>query len=335
VGIVASGAAGYQGFILKADSVFWVPGQVKFTFADPATGPVSARYYMRNHNVENKEVEEGGDGRLFLNGPWYRIYPRPAAAANNKPEASHSFRMLDDTTALYRIADFDGNYRSLIDSLTRTNAANLRRTRLLILDLRGNGGGSDDSYRSLTPYLYANPMQEVSALLWSTPLNNARYNGVLFPDMSAAEKQQFAQLRQRLDARLGQFVNPDGSKLIRTIRLKPSQQHPEVRRVAVLQDRSCGSTTEQFLLLARQSKKTTLFGANSYGALDYANVNDAPLPCYNMRLNWATSRSHRLDRGEGIDNVGVAPTVRLNPNAPDMVEQVRAWYRRPQPAAGK
>ena len=68
-------------------------------------------------------------------------------------------------------------------------------------------------------------------------------------------------------------------------------------------------------------------GENSYGTLDYSNLQVAPLPCYGLRLGWPTSRSFRVQRGEVIDNVGIAPTVRLDPAAPEMVPQVRAWYR--------
>ena len=236
--------------------------------------------------------------------------------------------MLDDTTALYRIASFDGRFRPKIDSITKTNATKLAYTKLLILDVRGNGGGSDGSYRSLIPYLYTNPVEEVSVALYSTPENNSKYSGALFPDMSPKEKIYFAALQHRLNAHLGQMVPVEGNKKIHLIRRKPSQLHPEVARVAVLQNKRCASTTEQFLLLARQSKKTTSFGENSEGVLDYANMQFKPLPCYNMRLGWATSRSFRLDCGEGIDNVGIAPTVRLDPAAIDMVEQVRAWYRK-------
>jgi hypothetical protein len=326
VGIVATSPGQYKGFVLRADSLYWMPGQVKFAFADPAAGPTSAAYYMRNHSSEPRPVRVTSEGVLDLNGPWYRAYPRPVAEAT--PLARHSFQMLDDTTALYRIASFDGDYRARIDSLTKANAANLRRTKLLILDVRSNGGGSDDSYRSLIPYLYTNPVQEVGVALYSTVENNRKYSGALFPDMSAKEKLYFANLKRRLDAHLGQMFNEYGNKQVQYIRRSRSQQHPEVTRVAVLQNRHCGSTTEQFLLTARQSKKTTTFGENSYGSLDYANTQHAPLPCYNLRLNWATSRSFRFDRGEGIDNVGIAPTVRLDPNAADMVEQVRAYYRK-------
>ena len=326
VGIVAAKNGRYQGFVLKADSLFWLPGQVKFSFDDPAAGPATARYFMRNHSLEQRPVQVVRDGELVINGSWYRTYPRPMAgpAATAGPL---SFRMLDDTTALYRIASFDGDLRLKIDSLTKANAANLARTRLLILDVRGNGGGSDASYGSLVPYLYTNPVVEVSTALYSTPDNNIRYASALFPGMTASEKRYYAKLKKRLDAHLGQFVPMSTHGQTYTVRRKRRQLHPALTRVAVLQNRYCASTTEQFLLLARQSKKTTTFGENSGGVLDYSNVQYQPLPCYNLRLGWSTSRSFRIARGEGIDNVGLAPTVALDPAAPDLVEQVRAWYR--------
>ena len=328
VGIVAAGPAGYQGFVLKADSLYWMPGQVKFAFANPAAGPATARYYMRNHSLESRPVQVVRDGELIINGTWYRAYPRPVARPSTP--ALHSFRMLDDTTALYRIGSFGDEYRPRIDSITKANAANLAHTRLLILDVRNNGGGSDGSYRSLSPYLYTNPVQETGIELWSTALNNSKYSGQLYPDMTPQEKHKYAARRKKLDARQGQFVNPDGKKEFSVFRVRRSQQHPELKRVAVLQNRYSGSTTEQFLLLARQSQKTTLFGENSYGTLDYSNLQFTDLPCYKLRLGWPTSRSFRVKRGEVIDNVGIAPTVRLDPGAPDMVEQVRAWYRQRQ-----
>jgi hypothetical protein len=79
VGIVATSPGQYKGFVLRADSLYWVPGQVKFAFADPAAAPTSAAYYMRNHSSEPRRVRVTSDGVLDLNGPWYRAYPRPVA----------------------------------------------------------------------------------------------------------------------------------------------------------------------------------------------------------------------------------------------------------------
>ena len=335
VGVVAADQpAHYQAFVLRADSVWWVPGQVKFAFAAPtAAGPATGTYRMQNHEEQSRRVTLPAEGVISFNDTrWYRQYPRPAelAAAAVSP-ALHSFWMLDDTTALYRIGSFDGRYRARIDSLTKANAANLRHTKLLLLDLRDNGGGSDGSYRSLTPYLYTQPVQGVGVALWSTPENNARYAdiGKLIPGASLFEKLYYGQMYRRLQSQLNQLVQQQRrGAVVQTKRLARRRQHPEVTRVAVLQNRHCGSTTEQFLLGARQSQKTTLFGENSAGVLDYANMNFVELPCPGLQLGWATSRSYRLDRDEGIDGIGIAPTVRLDPNASDMVEQVRAWYRR-------
>lgn len=326
VGIVADKAGGYQGFVLKADSLFWLPGQVKFAFSEPAAGSATARYFMRNHSLEQLPVRVVRDGELVINSNWYRTYPHPVAGPAPSP-GPLSFQMLDDTTALYRIASFNGNLRLKIDSLTKAHAADLARTRLLLVDVRGNGGGSDASYGSLVPYLYTNPVTETSTALYSTPDNNIRYAGELIPGMTASEKRYYASLKKRLDAHLGQLVPMNTHGQTYTVRRKRRQLHPALTRVAVLQNRYCASTTEQFLLLARQSKKTTTFGENSEGVLDYSNVQFQPLPCYNLRLGWATSRSFRIGRGEGIDNIGLPPTVALDPAALDMVEQVRAWYR--------
>ena len=57
------------------------------------------------------------------------------------------------------------------------------------------------------------------------------------------------------------------------------------RTVAVLYDRGSGSTTEEFLLQARQSRKAVLFShERSAGALDYANVRQVPLPSGRWQL---------------------------------------------------
>jgi hypothetical protein len=327
VGIVASGAASYKGFVLHADSTYWVPGQVKFSFADPAAKPATATYYMRDHSTSVRPVQVVGDGQLTIMGPWYRTYPRPVPVP--PPIPSLSFQMLDDTTALYRIASFEGSLGPKIDSLTNANARQLAHTRLLILDVRGNGGGSDGSYSSLVPYLYTNPVKETSAAIYSTTENNSAFAGPFPPGTSASQLKYYTDLKQRLDAHLGQFVsmNLHSKSQTHTKRLKQAQVKPSVRRVAVLQNRYCASTTEQFLLLAQQSRKTTTFGENSEGVLDYSNLHFAPLPCYGLRLGWAISRSYRIDQGKGIDNVGLRPLVQLDPAAPDMVEQVRTWYR--------
>ena len=88
---------------------------------------------------------------------------------------------------------------------------------------------------------------------------------------------------------------------------------PYPQKVVVLIDAGCASTTEQFLLEARQSSKVTLMGQNTSGTLDYSNWVESPLVCFPYVLRYPTTRSRRIDVGQGIDNIGIKPNRYLNP----------------------
>ena len=331
VGIVATGPAEWKAFIVRADSVWWTPGQVKATLRPGPGGTYAATYFMRDHSAQPVTAQLTGDGRLALESTWYRRYPNPVALpAPVRPIPADDglrFVMLDDTTAYYRIPSFAGPAGRAIDSVTRANAALLRRTRLLLLDVRDNGGGSDAAYASLTPLVYTRPVHEVGLEHWATAENSKKYDfyARLYGPLPAAQRRAFARAQRRQRAHLGEFVNLErGTE--RTKRLRAVLPHPG--RVAVLQNGRCASTTEQFLLEARQSQKVTTFGENSAGVLDYSNMYFTDLSCQGASLGWATTRSLRIRRGEGIDGVGIPPMVHLDPRAADLLEQVRAYYRR-------
>ena len=102
---------------------------------------------------------------------------------------------------------------------------------------------------------------------------------------------------------------------------------PFPQRIAVLMDGVCGSTTEQFLLEAAQSRKVVLMGQHTAGILDYANVREHPFDCLPFTLNYATTRSRRIDQGKGIDNVGIQPAIVLSDEV-DWVEAARKYLER-------
>ncbi len=78
-----------------------------------------------------------------------------------------STRMLDDSTAILRVASFV-NYRTPInpDSLYRALFTRFDAGRIthLIVDLRENGGGSDDASQALLRYLVASDVQPVTRI---------------------------------------------------------------------------------------------------------------------------------------------------------------------------
>ena len=246
----------------------------------------------------------------------------PAASRSLKPTA----RALSDETFLITIPSFALKYKPGLDALTKQHDAEIKRRSNLIIDVRGNGGGDTWAFTSLLPYVYTQPFVEVGSDILVTKENIDAWEAHITP-ISAAER------RTTADRLRAMIRTPKAEKVTRAWfadKLKKMRAAPEgtficcdadscdplpevfplPSRVAILMDRQCGSTTEQFLLLARQSKKVTLFGQPSAGVLDYSNVRLFTLPSGNCFLAIPTTRTRRLPK-DPIDNIGIAPDVRI------------------------
>jgi C-terminal processing protease CtpA/Prc len=99
---------------------------------------------------------------------------------------------------------------------------------------------------------------------------------------------------------------------------------PYPQKVIILINKSCGSTTEEFLLMAKQSRKVVLLGESTARVLDYANVRGTDFSTMPYMLYWATSRSRRIDQGLAIDNVGIMPDKLLK-DEQNWVEEAKRY----------
>ncbi|MFM7978480.1 MAG: S41 family peptidase, partial [Candidatus Fonsibacter sp.] len=96
---------------------------------------------------------------------------------------------MNDNTAILRIPSFSHSEKKLIDSVIDANRNIILSTENLIIDLRYNGGGSDESFEKLLPIIYTNPIRTVGVELLSTPLNNQRMVDFMSdPDFSEEDK---------------------------------------------------------------------------------------------------------------------------------------------------
>ena len=308
--------------ILAADSVWWMPGQVKARLARDTGGVYAARFYMRDHSEQRWTARVVGNVLTFTGGgTWVRRWP--VGAGDRTPEqlraslnTRFAARELSPGTVLVQIPTF--NDPRGIDSLFAAEGARIRAAERLVVDVRGNGGGSDYNYRELLPLVYTGPIKVVGMMALATD-DNIRANEALAADTTLPEGQR-AGLRAnvaRMKAnRGGWWIGNDGETTFDSVRAMP-------RRVAILVDRGCASSCEQFLLAARQSAKVTLYGDRSAGILDYANVRRAEMPGGDLVLNYPTTKSKRVAAGQGIDGVGIAPHVRIPVGEWDAVEWVR------------
>ena len=187
--------------------------------------------------------------------------------------------------------------------------------------MRGNGGGGDAAFENLIPLLYTDPIKVIGADAWASPGNAAYFHAFLkLPELPASDRDLVQRLVTAMERHPNQFVPIDDDTVLHLTEL-----HAMPRAVAVIFDRGSGSTTEEFLLQARQSRKTILFSrTRSAGALDYANVREVALPSGRWNFRFGTSRSRRLPF-EPVDRAGLAPTVWIPPDVTDELTYVRGY----------
>ena len=79
---------------------------------------------------------------------------------------------------------------------------------------------------------------------------------------------------------------------------------------------NCGSTTEQFLLTAKQSKKVKLFGTTTLGSLDISNMYSVNSPCGEYKLWYGLTKSFRIPEMliDGNDNKHISEKLFISTN---------------------
>lgn len=309
----------YVGFVIEADGVFWTPGQIKFKIqADK-----SAVFYMRDHSKQEFSSSELlGDNYLLIGFiDFKRTVPRYAnnsevenyfnILAANKP----FFKELDAHTSYIRIPTFQGTEKKSIDSVLQANRNSILKSQNFIIDIRNNGGGSDSSYYELLPFMYTNPIRTVGVEMLSTPLNNQRMIDFIEDPIygfNEENKKWAKESYDKLSKQLGEFVSLTG-KTITTVELDTI--HPYPKNVAIIINNQNGSTAEQFLLAAKQSKKVKLYGTTTAGVLDISNMYFVTSPSKQLEMGYSLSRSMRIP-DMTIDSKGIQPDYYIDKSIP-------------------
>lgn len=311
VGIVPTDS-GFSGVVLEAPETPWKKDQIKFKLYPIGDG-FKATLWFRDFSVkENVKVNFIGNNIIHIEGMSFffrksrRFEDKPLVSSyiNYLYTNSPYYEQLSDRTGYVRIPSFAMSNKRAIDSVLRTNHDNIVNAQNLIIDLRNNGGGSDWAYSSLIPYIYTNPIRTVGVQLLSTELNNKTLLE-LSQDTLYEERQrkEFKDTYDRLKADLGNFVRvKDTNVTIDSM----DRILPKPNRVAILINEYCASTTEQFLLDAKQSNKVKLYGRSTFGALDFSNMNSAISPSGEFQLWYCRSKSLRIPEME-IDGMGIQP----------------------------
>ncbi len=305
----------YKAIVTNVSSGNWSAGELKF-YINPDSSGV---YYMGDYSEYTfNKIQYIDKQVLNIDGIIFkRTFPESKSLNSNAQRylelinaSDPSIRKINNDTYLFRIPSFDLNQKEAIDSLISKHLDEITSNKNLIIDLRGNTGGANKSFTKLLPILYTNPIKTIYWEHLSTELNNKRWREWLKnPNLSKDGKTFLTNVNNKLKNKLGEFVyiyDNDGSEIF-----KQNFQYKKLKNIAILIDKHNASTTEQFLLSAKQSKKVKLYGETTFGALDISEMNQIKSPDGNFMLSYCLTKSLRLPSFP-IDNIGIQPDYFLD-----------------------
>ena len=323
------GLRSYAGIILSSKTHMWKSGQVKFELIETGTNQYTGVWYNRMHYLYLAPIQFNpqnglGDEGWYKHGSPMKTETVTTTRFDEENRVNTFFKTLNDSTCYLRIKSFDGSYDRDIDSVIKANVKTLQSTPKLIIDLRGNGGGSDHCMSYLQPILYTNPVKNIGVDLLATPENTVAWEFLINQYRDKLPKAYLEDALKKIhqgDGKARATVNfaSDYTGTLPAVWANPA-------KVAIVIDGRCGSTTEEFLLYARQSKKTKMVGEHSLGVLDYSNVVPRDFSCPPFTLRYPTSRSRRIDVGLGIDNKGIQPDIPLNLSNGNWLEELMKMW---------
>jgi len=268
------------------------------------------------------------------------ITTAPAAAAPERPaedaavqhlKSAPAIEVLSTKTLRLTLKNFEPYNRDALIALIKAHHEDLAAHPNWIIDVRGNGGGSDSSYEPLMPWLMPDGFANAGMTVLATPANIegwTRVCALAAPGDTECEKNLSDSIARMRKAAPGTYVAIDGAGTTSYGRVERLETH-RPSRVAILINGGCASSCEQFALDARQSFSVKLIGQHTSGSLDYSNLRPHDLPSGKRRLMYATTRSARIP-GLMVDVAGVPPDIYLPIEAGDdpkydEVSRVQNW----------
>lgn len=330
-----TGGAGYEigitknsngvqiGFVISSTSAFWKPNETKFRLYP------DGRYELYTFDKQLKT----GSYEIYKNAIIYFKETRAtfikqsphsdltAQQIKRKVGELYGFglKKISARTALITLPSFDYPFVEVIADLVASNRS-IMTSKNLIIDIRGNSGGTDNAYEMLFPYIITNPIRNVGVEYLATQtLVNGLEGYIKTVRNTKGTQGEIDTVRRWIglyEKNMGKFVNlKDSSFSIQTV--APLKRSP--KQVVILTDKRVGSAAESFVMKVKQSKKVKVFGTVTSGGLDYAAARMFDFGCPEFLLQLPTYRSLRLP-DYPIDNIGMQPDVYLDKGTRDWIK---------------
>lgn len=233
----------------------------------------------------------------------------------SKTEPEYSIKQVNKDTLLMKITDFLNV--NAINKLIKDWEDKLDSCTNLIIDVRVNGGGSDDTYFPLLNYIVDRSCSleefagtDDTAIFNCTHRNFTNKIEPLYEELEKAENEETRKFLQiyidEWKRNIGKgFVELDFSELAEDLHFEAKGK---LEKVIILSDYYCGSSGDQFVEVCKNSKKVIVIGRATMGVTDYSNL---AIQTWNgqFELWYPTSKMSKIDKGEGLTGVGVLPDI--------------------------
>lgn len=270
------------GVLLDAESGRWRPGQVRAEFVN-LDGEWRATVWDDDFNARTSPVEFSR-GALMRMAPllWGRVDSSATLAMVHTADPRLPVVAYpDDSSAVLSVVTLDPLYGRALSTLVDAEWERLRARPHLVIDLRGNEGGSSGQVQSLLPFLWQAPDSSSVALLPdpADALVRSSPATIAFWDRAGwAPKGLVDRLRSVTPGALVPFDPSGRGRLPRPpVRLSRPDQ-----RVDILVDGATVSAAEQVVLWARAMGRARIIGEPTGGSIDYQSTWLSRVACAGM-----------------------------------------------------
>lgn len=218
-------------------------------------------------------------------------------APSKNSQKIYEYKSIADSVSYIKLTSFNITFVDTINKFFDSIEIMVASHPYLIIDLRDNGGGADEAWYGLMKFIYTEPVMLDDVDIWVTPDNLQYYDKYYKNDKRLIRRLH----RQKPNS----FMLMSGSR-VTDFGLKTASAMPQ--RVVILQNKQVASTSEDLILIARQSTKVITMGTNTGGYTGYGNISFTKLPDTNLLL---TSTTTRYRQGSKFEFIGIPPMVNL------------------------
>ncbi|MBP6386365.1 MAG: hypothetical protein KA313_09720 [Pseudarcicella sp.] len=320
----------YIGVLLETKHDKWKPGMIKFEIKKNENNIYEGTYFRRDFASEKVTFKNSKNIIDILGFEyWNKIYPATKNPINleafmqQKNIANVYFKEMNNGYSMLRIGSFDISMKAVLEDIIEKNQMALYNTENLIIDIRDNAGGAEETFRELLKLLYTNPYYSAGTSYLATDENIQKDEEILEkykPMLSKNMIKDFEELLEKGRKNIGQMVHSKPDSLV----FNKILHYPQ--KVSVVINKKCYSSAEQFVYLAKQSKKVKVFGENTGGVMDYGDVRVFKMPYSRYSLGIATTRSGWVDYAP-IDNVGFEPDIRIPQTESNWINYIQEYWK--------